>query len=106
MSRDHRGHAPDLDPQVKGETELLMVDKGVITRDAGEIDPHLVSTRARTVAVDRAVVTVVANKDEEMIVDMREGVDTTKGTIEGAIIKEEIDGQETIREREDDIRNY
>ena len=71
---------------MKGETELQMVDKGVIMRDVGETDPHLVSTRARTAAVDRAVVTAIANKDEEMIVDMRERVITTKGTIKGAII--------------------
>ena len=106
MSKDLRGHALDLDPQAKGETDLSMVDKGVITKDVGETDPHQVSTRARTAAVDRAVVTVIANKEEEMIVDTREKVDTMKGTIEGAIIKEEIDGQEIIRDREGDIRNY
>ena len=78
----------------------------MITRDEGEIDLHLVSIRARTAAADLAVVTVIANKDEEMIVDTREEVDTMRGTIEGAIIKVEIDGRETIRDREDDIRNY
>ena len=77
MSSHHRGHAPDLDLQMKAETDQTMVDKGMIVRDVGETDPHQVSTRVRTAAVDQAVVTAIANKDEEIIVDKRGGVDTS-----------------------------